>query len=224
MHRHHRHHVTAAGAISTSAVPGGWVTPTYRNDRLMNDRNSCAVCGSRGRPHQDGGQHQHRPHQQEPGRHVVPRHHPGGGQHDRRAEQRDHEVVADALAVGDVGQRQTDQQGGRAECPDACGSAPRILPDRHRGEQADWGHDGHCRTVSVPAARRRRKGGTVPAGRTPHPVRKRILITGASSGLGAGMARLFAARGRDLALTARRTDRLDDLRAELEDPSRASGW
>ncbi|CAN5880130.1 SDR family oxidoreductase [soil metagenome] len=46
-------------------------------------------------------------------------------------------------------------------------------------------------------------------------VRQRILITGASSGLGAGMARLFAERGRDLALTARRTDRLDSLRAEL---------
>ncbi len=47
------------------------------------------------------------------------------------------------------------------------------------------------------------------------PVRQRILITGASSGLGAGMARLFADRGRDLALTARRTDRLESLRSEL---------
>ncbi len=45
--------------------------------------------------------------------------------------------------------------------------------------------------------------------------RKRILITGASSGLGAEMARQFAARGRDLALAARRTDRLHALRAEL---------
>ncbi|MFC8669527.1 SDR family oxidoreductase [Streptomyces sp. NPDC057199] len=46
-------------------------------------------------------------------------------------------------------------------------------------------------------------------------VRKKILITGASSGLGEGMARSFAARGRDLALCARRTDRLSTLREEL---------
>jgi short-subunit dehydrogenase len=46
-------------------------------------------------------------------------------------------------------------------------------------------------------------------------VRQKILITGASSGLGAGMARAFAAKGRDLALCARRTDRLADLKAEL---------
>ena len=45
--------------------------------------------------------------------------------------------------------------------------------------------------------------------------RQKILITGASSGLGAGMARAFAAKGRDLALCARRTDRLDELRTEL---------
>lgn len=45
--------------------------------------------------------------------------------------------------------------------------------------------------------------------------RQKILITGASSGLGAGMARAFAAKGRDLALCARRTDRLDELKDEL---------
>ncbi|MFP1677522.1 SDR family oxidoreductase [Alloalcanivorax sp. C16-2] len=46
--------------------------------------------------------------------------------------------------------------------------------------------------------------------------RNNILITGASSGLGAGMARLFAAQGRNLALCARRLDRLEALKAELE--------
>lgn len=42
-----------------------------------------------------------------------------------------------------------------------------------------------------------------------------ILITGASSGLGAEMARQFAARGDVLALCARRTDRLEELRTEI---------
>ena len=43
----------------------------------------------------------------------------------------------------------------------------------------------------------------------------RTLITGASSGLGAEMARQFAALGHDLVLTARRTDRLMALRDEI---------
>lgn len=47
------------------------------------------------------------------------------------------------------------------------------------------------------------------------PLRKTILITGASSGLGEGMARQFAAMGRNLALCARRTDRLEALKTEL---------
>lgn len=46
-------------------------------------------------------------------------------------------------------------------------------------------------------------------------IRRRILITGASSGLGAGMARHFAAKGRDLALCARRSERLEELKRDL---------
>lgn len=46
-------------------------------------------------------------------------------------------------------------------------------------------------------------------------MRKNILITGASSGLGAGMAREFARMGRNLALCARRMDRVDELKREL---------
>jgi short-subunit dehydrogenase len=44
---------------------------------------------------------------------------------------------------------------------------------------------------------------------------KTILITGASSGLGAEMARQFAALGHDLALCARRTENLETLRREI---------
>ncbi|MCQ4118175.1 SDR family oxidoreductase [Rhodococcus tibetensis] len=46
-------------------------------------------------------------------------------------------------------------------------------------------------------------------------MRKKILITGASSGLGEEMARRFAAQGRDLALCARRGPCLEALRDEL---------
>ena len=45
--------------------------------------------------------------------------------------------------------------------------------------------------------------------------RQRILITGASAGLGAEMARIWAGQGRDLALCARRVGELERLRDAL---------
>lgn len=46
---------------------------------------------------------------------------------------------------------------------------------------------------------------------------KRVLITGASAGFGEACARAFAAQGSHLELWARRKDRLDALKSEIED-------
>lgn len=49
---------------------------------------------------------------------------------------------------------------------------------------------------------------------------KRVFITGASSGIGAALAREYAARGATLGLLGRRRDALDQLRQSLPDSSR----
>ena len=46
--------------------------------------------------------------------------------------------------------------------------------------------------------------------------RMRVLITGASSGIGRSMAYIFASRGYDLVLVARSKDKLDNIKKEID--------
>src|SRR5688500_36090 len=53
--------------------------------------------------------------------------------------------------------------------------------------------------------------------------RRTVLITGASSGIGAAFADVFAAEGFDLVITARREERLNCVKRNLEETYRVGG-
>ena len=50
-------------------------------------------------------------------------------------------------------------------------------------------------------------------------MKKVVVITGATSGIGEATARMFASKGYDLIITGRRSDRLKSLKREIETPS-----
>ena len=50
-------------------------------------------------------------------------------------------------------------------------------------------------------------------------MKKVVVITGATSGIGEATARMFASKGYDLIITGRRSDRLKSLKREIETPA-----
>src|SRR5690606_28760118 len=84
------------------------------------------------------------------------------------------------------------------------------------------------RSTATPIAKCARSAACATSGETPssrctrpraadaEKMRRRALVTGASSGIGAATARLLASEGYRVALLARRGERLQELSRELE--------
>ncbi|EPH44387.1 SDR family oxidoreductase [Streptomyces aurantiacus] len=168
-------------------------------------------------------------------------------------------VLANTVRVGYapfLGHELTDEAAGellrhlvtrRPVAPRELAAALRLLASRGFGNIAgetlplDGGLDAGI--VPMPSARPPRPGATADAAddpQAPDPFRltgRVALITGASSGIGASIARECAARGADVVLVARRRPELEKLAAEvrelgrrawvvtadLSDPARAAG-